>query len=65
VRLNQRTATIHCDGRVWRAGFGLLQHVADIAINRPDVNDGLERTIAVESAKPTINPAAVAKIFTV
>jgi len=29
-RLNQRTATIHCDGRAWRVGFGLLQHAADI-----------------------------------
>ena len=29
-RLNQRTATVHCDGRAWRVGFGLLQHVADI-----------------------------------
>jgi len=30
VRLNQRTATVHCDGRAWRVGFGLLQHVADV-----------------------------------
>ncbi|WP_281078463.1 hypothetical protein [Variovorax paradoxus] len=29
-RLNQRTATVHCDGRAWRVGFGLLQHVAII-----------------------------------
>ena len=29
-RLNQRTATVHCDGRAWRVGFGLLQHLADI-----------------------------------
>lgn len=29
-RLNQRTATVHCDGQAWRVGFGLLQHVADI-----------------------------------
>ena len=29
-RLNQRTATVHCEGRAWRVGFGLLQQVADI-----------------------------------
>jgi hypothetical protein len=29
-RINQRTATVHCDGRAWRVGFGLLQHVGDI-----------------------------------
>jgi hypothetical protein len=29
-RLNHRTATVHCDGRAWRVGFGLLQRVADI-----------------------------------
>lgn len=29
-RLNQRTATVHCDGRAWRVGFGLLQHVAGV-----------------------------------
>jgi hypothetical protein len=29
-RLNQRTATVHCDGRAWRVGFGLLQHVPDV-----------------------------------
>ncbi|MDM0087968.1 MULTISPECIES: transposase [unclassified Variovorax] len=30
IRGNQRTATVHCDGRAWRVGFGLLQHVADV-----------------------------------
>ncbi len=29
-RLNQRTATVHCDGRAWRVGFGLLRHAADV-----------------------------------
>lgn len=29
-RLNQRTATVHCDGRAWRVGFGLLQHIVDV-----------------------------------
>ena len=30
VRINQRTATVHCDGRAWRVAFALLQHVTDI-----------------------------------
>ena len=30
VRLNQRTATVHCDGRAWRVAFALLQHVTDV-----------------------------------
>lgn len=30
VRINQRTATVHCDGRAWRVAFALLQHVTNI-----------------------------------
>jgi len=30
TRINQRTATVHCDGRAWRVGFALLQHITDI-----------------------------------
>ncbi|MDP9973269.1 hypothetical protein J2W39_004516 [Variovorax paradoxus] len=30
VRVNQRTATVHCDGRAWRVAFALLQHVTDV-----------------------------------
>ncbi|MGJ7488611.1 hypothetical protein ACSFA2_25340 [Variovorax sp. LT2P21] len=30
VRINQRTATVHCDGRAWRVAFALLQNVTDI-----------------------------------
>ena len=30
VRINQRTATIHCDRRAWRVAFVLLQHVTDV-----------------------------------
>ncbi|MDQ0572615.1 hypothetical protein QFZ42_004449 [Variovorax paradoxus] len=30
VRINQRTATVHCDGRAWRVAFALLQHVTDL-----------------------------------
>lgn len=30
VRINQRTATLDCDGQTWRVGFGLLQPVVDI-----------------------------------
>ncbi|BEP50783.1 hypothetical protein [Variovorax sp. V116] len=30
VRINQRTATVHCDGRAWRVAFALLQHVTDV-----------------------------------
>ena len=29
VRLNQRTATVHCDSRAWRVSFGLLQDASD------------------------------------
>ena len=31
VRINQRTATVHCDGRAWRVAFALLQHVVDVS----------------------------------
>ncbi|PSL80439.1 hypothetical protein C7T35_32375 [Variovorax sp. WS11] len=30
VRINQRTATTHCDGRAWRVAFALLQHIVDV-----------------------------------
>ncbi|MDB5828280.1 MAG: hypothetical protein JWQ73_2500 [Variovorax sp.] len=30
VRINQRTATVHCDGRAWRVAFALLDHVTNI-----------------------------------
>ena len=30
VRINQRTATLDCEGQTWRAGFGLLRPVVDI-----------------------------------
>jgi len=30
VRINQRTATVHCDGRAWRVAFALLQHIVDV-----------------------------------
>ncbi|MDM0032221.1 hypothetical protein QTI33_08760 [Variovorax sp. J22P271] len=30
VRINQRTATVHCDGRAWRVAFGLLQKIVDV-----------------------------------
>lgn len=30
VRLNQRTATVHCDGRAWRVVFALLEHLVDV-----------------------------------
>ena len=30
VRMNQRTATVHCDGRAWRVAFALLEHVTNI-----------------------------------
>ena len=30
VRINQRTATLDCDGQSWRVGFGLLQPLVDI-----------------------------------
>jgi hypothetical protein len=29
VRLNQRTATLDCDGQTWRVAFGLLRHVVN------------------------------------
>jgi hypothetical protein len=31
VRINQRTATLDCDGQTWRVGFGLLRRVVDAA----------------------------------
>ena len=30
VRINQRTATLDCDGQTWRVGFGLLWPLVDI-----------------------------------
>jgi hypothetical protein len=30
VRINQRTATVHCDGRAWRVAFALLQHIVGV-----------------------------------
>lgn len=30
VRLNQKTATVSCDGREWRVPFPLLRHVVDL-----------------------------------
>ena len=30
VRINQRTATLECDGQTWRVGFGLLRPIVDI-----------------------------------
>ena len=30
VRVNQRTATLDCDGQQWRVGFGLLRHLVDV-----------------------------------
>ena len=30
VRVNQRTATIDCDGQSWRVAFGLLRHLVDV-----------------------------------
>lgn len=30
VRINQRTATVHCDGRAWRVAFALLQQTVDV-----------------------------------
>lgn len=29
VRINQRTATLDCDGQTWRVAFGLLRHLVD------------------------------------
>lgn len=30
VRINQRTATLDCDGQTWRVGFGLLRPLVAI-----------------------------------
>ena len=30
ARINQRTATLDCDGQTWRVGFGLLRPLVDI-----------------------------------
>ncbi len=30
VRINQRTATLDCDGQTWRVGFSLLRPLVDI-----------------------------------
>lgn len=30
VRINQRTATLNCDGQTWRVGLGLLRPLVDI-----------------------------------
>ena len=30
VRINQRTATLDCDGQTWRVGFGLLRPLVNI-----------------------------------
>jgi hypothetical protein len=30
VRLNQKTATVSCDGHEWRVSFALLRHVVDL-----------------------------------
>ena len=30
VRINQRTATLDCDGQQWRVGFELLRHLVDV-----------------------------------
>jgi hypothetical protein len=30
VRINQRTATLDCDGQTWRVAFGLLRPIVDI-----------------------------------
>ena len=30
VRLNQKTATVSCDGHQWRVSFALLRHVVDL-----------------------------------
>lgn len=30
VRINQRTAIIHCDRHAWRVVFALLQHIVDV-----------------------------------
>ena len=30
VRINQRTATLDCEGQTWRVGFGLMRPLVDI-----------------------------------
>ena len=30
IRLNQKTATVSCDGHEWRVSFALLRHVVDL-----------------------------------
>jgi hypothetical protein len=30
VRINQRTATVDCDGQTWRVSFGALRHLVDL-----------------------------------
>jgi hypothetical protein len=30
VRMNQKTATVSCDGHEWRVSFALLRHVVDL-----------------------------------
>jgi len=30
VRINQKTATLSCDGQQWRVSFALLRHVVDL-----------------------------------
>jgi hypothetical protein len=30
VRINQRTATLDCEGQTWRVGFGLLRRLVDV-----------------------------------
>jgi len=30
VRINQRTATLDCDGQSWRVSFALLRHLVDL-----------------------------------
>ena len=30
VRINQRTATLDCEGQSWRVAFGLLRHLVDV-----------------------------------
>lgn len=30
VRINQRTATLDCDGQTWHVFFGLLSHLVDV-----------------------------------
>lgn len=30
MRINQRTATLNCEGQGWRVAFGLLHHLVDV-----------------------------------